>query len=165
MVPNMNMKRALLCCVVAVALAACAGGGSGSGGRAPRGPAQEFNFDTLPPQALAPGQCSLYLWAAGDQQPRFIMVAYDNPAQLIARPNGRDRVLPRTAFAGERVSGIFEDQTFSDGDLALRLEITFDESRPMRDGAAVQRGVLRVRDANDWETVIPVGGMAACAPT
>ena len=164
MVSIMNVRNAILCAFAALVIAGCAGGGSSSRARAPRGPAQEFSFDPLPAQALAPGQCSIYLWAAGDQQPRFIAVAYDNPAQMIARPNGRDRVLQRTDFSGDRVSGIFEQQTFSDGDLTLSLDVTFDESRPMRDGAAVQRGLLRVRDSNDWETVVPVAGMAACAP-
>ncbi|HVK80192.1 MAG TPA: hypothetical protein VM915_06220 [Verrucomicrobiae bacterium] len=162
MVSKLNLARGIAFVLAAIALTACASSGRSS--RAPRGPADEINFEVLQPQPLNPGQCSLYLWAAGDQQPRFIMVASDNPAQLVVRPNGRDKILPRTEFAGQRVSGIFEEQTFSDGRLTLSLDVTFDEARPMRDGALVSRAVVRVRDDNGWETVIPVGGMAACAP-
>ncbi|HEX8902162.1 hypothetical protein [Vitreimonas sp.] len=162
MVSKLKLARGIAFALAAIALTACASGGGN--GRAPRGPADEIRFDVLQPQQLNPGQCSLSLWAAGDQQPRFIMAAYDNPAQLVVRPNGRDRILPRTEFGGQRVSGIFEEQTFSDGRLTLSLDVTFDDARPMRDGAIVRRAIVRVRDDNGWETVIPVGGLAACAP-
>lgn len=123
--------------------------------------AGEMWFEALPPQELPDGHCGLFLWARSPE-PTFIFVAYDTPASAYVRTNGRDRSLRRTNFSGDRVHGHFERQTYSDDRFTLNVELTFDERRPVRDGAIVQEGVVRVVDRQGWETIMPVGGMVAC---
>lgn len=123
--------------------------------------AGEIWFEALPPQQLPSGRCGLFLWARS-AQPVFVLVAYDTPNAAYVRANGRERALERTAFEGDRVHGQFERQTFSDGHLTLDVDLTFDERRPVRDGAIVEHGVIRVVGEEGWQTIVPVGGMVAC---
>jgi hypothetical protein len=122
---------------------------------------QEVRFEALPPQQLDPGVCGLFLWSR-TERPALVLVARDNPAEAKVRVDGRTRDLRRAAFSGDPNSGHFQRQTFSDGRLTLDLEITFDASRPVRDGAIISGGVLRTRDEAGWETMQPVGGLVAC---
>ncbi|MGE0597331.1 MAG: hypothetical protein AB7P07_13290 [Hyphomonadaceae bacterium] len=123
--------------------------------------AGELWFEELPAQHLDAGRCGLFLWTR-QAEPVFVLVAYDVPDSAYVRANGRERMLRRTAFEGERVHGQFERQTFSDGRLSLEVDVQFDLERPIRDGAVVQEGVIRAVDEGGWQTVIPVGGLVAC---
>jgi hypothetical protein len=60
------------------------------------------------------------------------------------------------------VRGHFEQQTYSDGRLTIVVDVRFNTDQQLRDGAAVERGVLRIRDDEGWETIVPVGGILAC---
>jgi hypothetical protein len=127
------------------------------------GPAGALELEALPAQQLESGRCGLFLWARETQaQQVFILVAYDEPAQARIRTGGRIRDLPRTSFAGEPAYGHFERQVFSDAAMTLDLRLNFDSSRPVRDGAVVRDGVLRIEDRGGWQIVRPVGGMVAC---
>lgn len=154
--------RQALACVAACVLSACA-----SGGAAPSYPqsvaGRDMRFDVLEPRPLEAGRCGLYVWAQSAQQPLFIAVAYNTPAQVHVRIDGRERVLPRTSFDGAPNSGHFEVQTFEDRNMALTLDVAFDLERPLRDGASIRSGVMRVRDREGWETIVPIGGLLACA--
>lgn len=123
--------------------------------------AGELWFEALEPQHLDEGRCGLFLWTR-QSEPVFVMVAYDVPDSAYVRANGRERTLRRTAFEGDRIHGQFERQTFSDGRLTLSVEIQFDVTRPIQDGAIVEEGVMRAVDEAGWQTIIPVGGMVAC---
>lgn len=115
----------------------------------------------LPPQSLQAGACGMFLWSRGPQ-PAFVFVAYDTPAVARIAVSGRTIALRRTAFTGERVSGHFERQTFSDGSATVEADVRFDLDRPIRDGAIIGEGVLRLVSPGGWQTVTPVGGMVAC---
>jgi hypothetical protein len=126
-------------------------------------PAGGLELEALPAQQLERGRCGLFLWAREAQaQQVFILVAYDEPAQARIRTGGRIRDLPRTSFAGEPAYGHFERQVFTDAAMTLDLRLNFDSSRPVRDGAVVRDGVLRIEDRGGWQIVRPVGGMVAC---
>ena len=125
--------------------------------------AGDIRFDALTPQRLESGRCGLYIWAQSLQQPLFVLAAYNTPAEAHVRIDGRDRVLPRVSFDGAPTSGHFEEQTFAAGGVSVTLDVTFDLNRPLRDGAAIRQGVMRVRDARGWETIVPIGGLLACA--
>lgn len=161
------LKTARLAALALLALAAagCASAGRNASRPQPRPVtvhAGDIRFDTLEPQELAPGQCGLFLWAHAAEQPAFILVAYSNPAEAHVRANGRDRTLRRTSFEGPIQHGAYERQTFSDRRLTLSVEVHFDPARQLRGGAVLERGVIRMRDEEGWETIVPVGGMAAC---
>jgi hypothetical protein len=127
-----------------------------------RSPPPDIRFEALSPQPLERGRCGLFLWARSSTPPILLMTVSDDPSAARVRANGSQRNLPRTRFAGTPVHGQFERQTFSDGRLTLELEVQFDEERPIRDGAIVKQGVVRVFNPGGWETVMPVGGMVAC---
>lgn len=122
---------------------------------------QTVGLEALPAQSLESGRCGLFLWLR-EAQPVFVFVAYDQPAQARIRTGGRTHDLPRTRFAGEPAYGHFERQTFSDGAVTLDLNVRFDPDRPIRDGAVVREGVLRIEGGDGWQIVAPVGGMVAC---
>lgn len=121
----------------------------------------EVKLEALAPQRLEVGQCGLFLWSRSADQ-SFVMVAYDQPATARLRLDGKDRQLSRTSFAGEPVQGHFETQSFTEGRLSVAIDIEFDPDKPIRDGAILRRGLLRIAEAGGAETVVPVGGMVAC---
>lgn len=157
------LNRALATVALFV-LGACAGQSAGAPASFPQSVAgRDLRFDVLEPRPLEAGRCGLYVWAQSAQQPLFIAVAYNTPAQVHVRIDGRDRVLARTSFDGAPNSGHFEVQTFEDRTIALTLDVAFDLERPLRDGASIRSGVMRVRDREGWETIVPIGGLLACA--
>jgi hypothetical protein len=118
-------------------------------------------LEKLEAQSLEKGQCGLFLWARSTDQ-TFVVVAYDQPSIVRVRIDGRERQLPRTTFSGEPVFGHFESQTFSAGGLTVGIDIEFDADKPVRDGALVKRGLVRYGRQGEPETIMPVGGIAAC---
>jgi hypothetical protein len=156
------LKRALGPALMALCLAGCGAFGGGGAPSAAVPESEELRLEAVPPQRLAPGECGLFLWAQGATQATLALVAFDNPARALYRPNGREREAARTSFSGARVHGHFEEQTFYDRDRTITVSLAFETERPITEGAAVQSGVIRVRDRGGWETVVPVGGMVAC---
>lgn len=124
--------------------------------------AGELRLDALEAQEHPAGRCGLYAWAQTSVRPILALVSFTNPTEARVRINGREQIMPRTAASGESIYGQFETQTFADSGVTITLEVTFDPARQMRDGAAIERGTLRVLDRRGWETIIPIGGMVAC---
>jgi len=145
--------------IIAATLAFCAAAHAQSVGD--RVEAGGITFEALPPQELQAGECGLFLWSKGTR-PVFFLVAYDAPAIVYVRDNGRPRRFNRSRFGGELVSGFFERQTFVDGDITLQLEIEFDEQRQIADGALIKQGVVRVTDKKGWRSIVPVTGIVGC---
>jgi hypothetical protein len=121
----------------------------------------DFSIETLEPQTLEVGECGLFLWSR-DAEPKLMMVAYDKPGMVRLRANDRIMTLPRVAFSGENASGHFEKQRYADDGLTINVEVKFDEARTLRDGAYIKEGVMRITSKRGWDTLIPVGGLAAC---
>lgn len=123
---------------------------------------EAVRLEQLAPQELGQGACGLFLWARATPQPILVLAAFANPAEARIRIDGRDRALRRTTGEGEVRFGHFSVQTFADDSLTIQTDVEFSVSRPMRDGAAIDGGVIRLRDADGWETIIPVTGLLAC---
>nr|WP_281721928.1 hypothetical protein [Nitrosomonas nitrosa] len=121
-----------------------------------------LGLEALDPQPLSPGACGMFLWARAAGEPVFVFAAFSQPPGARVKVRGRERRLARTAAQGAAASGHFERQTFADGSLALTVDVTFDTSRRVVDGSAIERGVIRIEDSEGWETIIPVGGLVAC---
>ena len=158
----LRIARGLIALGAIAATAACAGGARDERSYPQSVVAGDVRLDVLAPQELGVGRCGLFLWAQNAEAPLFIFTAYDNPTQAHVRPSGRERVLRRTAYSGAMVRGHFEQQTYSDGRLTIVVDVRFNTDQQLRDGAAVERGVLRIRDDEGWETIVPVGGILAC---
>jgi hypothetical protein len=145
--------------IKAVAIAALALTGAGLGPAAAQN--DSLVLRELEPQPLEQGQCGLFLWSIGER-PQLVLVAYDQPSGALIFSGGRERYLSRTAFGGEQSSGHFERQTFEGSGLTLRVELSWDGTRQVRDGSVVREAQITLTDREGWETVIPVGGMSGC---
>ncbi len=163
---SMSIARTL-CLAAALVAAGCTPAGRSNQARN-AGPARpaltagEFRFDPIERQPLPLGACGMFLWARSGEQPVLVLAAFANPAEARVRLRGRDRVLRRTGASGASQFGHFETQTFSDDRLTLEVAVSFDESRRLSDGAALERGVIRVEDSEGWQTIVPVGGLIGC---
>lgn len=166
MAPVLKLTRGALAAVLAAGLlAACASAGREERVRSRPETMRGGNvaqFERLAAQSLEPGQCGLFLWAQSSQQPVFIMAAFDDPPQARVRVDGRERILQRTSVEGVSVHGHYEVQTYRSGNVAITVDVTFDNDRRLRDGAVVERGVIRSIGSDGSETIVPVGGMVAC---
>jgi hypothetical protein len=123
--------------------------------------AGDMRFGALPQQELASGHCSLFLWSRSER-PVFILFIDDNPSRATVRLQGKIRSIQRKATSGERVYGHFAKQSFSSDGVSFDLDLTFDEERPIKDGAVIKTGVLRTRTRDGSEAMTPVGGMIGC---
>ncbi len=158
------LKFALSAIAMALAVSAC-GSTSRSREDAVRPgivDAGSMAFEALDPQPLTAGSCGMFLWARSGGEPVFVMAAFARPPEARVKLRGRERQLTRSAAEGAAISGHFERQTYTDGRLTLTVDVTFDTARRIVDGAAIERGVIRVSDREGWETIIPVGGLVAC---
>jgi hypothetical protein len=104
----------------------------------------------------------MFLWGRNGEQPILLLAAFASPAEARVRVNGRDRRLRRMNADGASRYGLFENQSFSDDRMTLEVDVVFDENRELTDGVALERGVIRARDAEGWEVVISVGGLIGC---
>jgi len=124
-----------------------------------------LQFEQLSPQRLAPGRCGMFLWAQAGR-PVLILAAFDQPATAVVQTGGRQRSFERASFSGNPIHGMFERQSYEGGGgVTLEVDVELDTERAMRDGALIKEGVVRVRDREGWETVVPIGGMVACKTT
>lgn len=164
-----NALRVLSALSALLLIAACAASSAGRSqarGSAAVGAIEAGNlrFDALAPQPLRSGVCGMFLWARSAQEPVLVLAAFSIPTEARVRVRGRDHILRRTEAEGQASFGHFERQSFSDGRLSLVVDVTFDASGRLRDGAAIERGVIRTTDRRGEEIIIPVGGMVACEP-
>ncbi len=145
------LKAAIVALVGALTLAAQPAAGQSS----------DLVLEALQPQTLEQGQCGLFLWSLGER-PQLVLVAYDRPSGALIHSDGRERYLSRTGFGGEQTAGHFERQTYSSGGLTLHIELSWDLTRQVRDGAVVREAQITLTDRDGWETMIPAGGMSGC---
>lgn len=122
-----------------------------------------FALQGLAAQKLTPGRCGLFLWSK-TERPVFILYATENPATALVRIGDRDRKLARKGTSGQSLLGHYEKQTFSADKYTLDVDLTYVRDGKMTDGAMIERGVIRSRDAKGAVTVVPVGGMIGCKP-
>lgn len=120
-----------------------------------------LHFSALPAQILSPGRCGLFLWSKSDR-PVFVLFATEAPAQATVRLDGRTRQLKRASTSGQPIYGHFEKQTFTDNTATFEVDLTYDRSKAVQDGAVIEQGFLRATDKNGFEAILPVGGMIGC---
>lgn len=120
-------------------------------------------FGELAQQQLAPGQCALFLWA-NTSPARRILMATQNPASARVVMKGKTLDLPLTAWDGEQVMGLYQEQTFSGEGLTVTVRFRAEAPRGLVGGVVARDGSVELKDATGWETVVPAAGMIACQP-
>lgn len=154
-----SILKRIACAATALAIAGVAGAQS-VGEQVSLG---GFALQGLAAQTLTPGRCGLFLWSK-TERPVFILYATENPAQALVRISGHDKKLARKTTSGESLLGHYEKQTFAADKYSLEVDLTYARDGKMTDGAMIERGVMRSRDAKGTVTVVPVGGMIGCKP-
>ncbi|MGF1462884.1 MAG: hypothetical protein ACFB2Z_06930 [Maricaulaceae bacterium] len=114
----------------------------------------------LPRQDLAPGECALFLWTRR-QPPQFVFMGRTNGEALLALADGPAK-LERTAFTGEPIRQQFSEQTFFEPKEQLEVKVSVTRGRELDDGVTAPSGVIRLKRASGWQTVVPVGGLVGC---
>ncbi len=156
------MIRLLTFCLVA--LTATAAQAAPKTQNAPKPNDGGVPFGELAQQQLAPGQCALFLWAKTSPARRILMATL-NPASARVVMKGKTLDLPLTAWDGEQVMGLYEEQTFTGQGLTLTVRFHGQAPKGLIDGIVARDGSVELKDAAGWETVVPAAGMIACQPT
>jgi hypothetical protein len=89
------------------------------------------------------------------------MLSASPPFARIATPAGA-RDLPQTAGAGEPRFGLTPEARYADSELALRVELRFEEAQGLVGGALARDGALSVETSGADAIVIPVAGILGC---
>lgn len=144
--------------------------GSGAPTRAERGaPAAAVSGDEnlrigeLAPRNLGAGECGLFLWTRAASP---MLVFFSNPTRGSGAivVNGRELTLRRLDVRGGAGGERYGDQIFTTASGDIRVELTINESEPLENGVRVPSAALNVVDEAGWNTVLTVGGLAACQP-
>lgn len=157
------MRTPGLCVIGAVLATSGLAAASPALAEAAPAPTGGLRLEALPTQTLATGQCALFLWAR-TTPPRRVFMALQDPAVARIRIKGRSVDLPRTAAEGESAYGHSPMQRYEGEGITLTMSIQMDARSGLVGGAVIPTGSLEYRDAEGWETIIPVAGMVGCQP-
>lgn len=126
---------------------------------------QEFpRIGKLPPQDLSPGECGLFLFS-GRPSPRFVFFGEAAAAKGKMIIDGEETIFLRTEASGEVFELHFSNQKYISPALGLEvfLEVVPEDEEVSQDGRRISSGTLRMKGANGWSMVMPVGGAASCS--
>lgn len=118
---------------------------------------------TLPQQTLEPGRCALALWTR-EARPRLVGMAFGDPARLRVDVGAGVRDLALSEAAGAALGGFAPRARYAAGDLAVSFDLDL-EGREGFAGAVARMGAVRLEPVAGDAAVVPVAGIAACAPS
>lgn len=117
----------------------------------------------LPPQRLAPGKCGLFLW--GMSAPRQFVFFAESPATSgLVLLDGAPVRLPVTSSGGEVFGQFVSELELKEAASGRVVEVTLKPGENLDGGQRVDSGNITIRDAQGWETILPVTGVRACIP-
>lgn len=117
----------------------------------------------LPPQRLLPGQCGLFLW--GMSAPRkFVFFTEGTAGEALILVNDEPASMPMTVAGGEVFGQFLTEMTFADARSGGSVSVSIKPGEALEGGQRVESGNLLYRNADGWETILPVTGVRACMP-
>lgn len=147
--------------LLALALAGCATGPTPRRA-APTGPADDgIPLDALPRQALAPGQCALFIWKAGNEA-RLVLMARTDPQVARISLKGQPLDLARTDAPAALAGATFADAHYANGGVKVALAVTLEQRATLQGGAVVTGGTMQLDLPGGESYVMPVAGLLAC---
>lgn len=146
-------------------LAACASG-SDQGFVAAKAVAPAISAvpkEGLPPQELKPGQCGLFLW--GMSAPRmFVLFKEGASGNALILMDGIPTSLAMTSSGGDVFGQFMTQMKFANPASGQTVTMTLEPGQSLDGGQRVESGNLLFRNADGWETILPVTGVRACMP-
>lgn len=147
-------------------VAACAGGPNpvADSSAAVASAIRSVPKDGLSPQHLEPGQCGLFLW--GMSAPRkFVFFKEGTSGDALILVDDVPTSIPMTSAGGDVFGQFMTQMKFAKVGSGETVVATIEPGQPLDGGQRVESGTLLFRDANAWETVLPVTGVRACLPS
>ncbi|MEM8988532.1 MAG: hypothetical protein AAGC95_17605 [Pseudomonadota bacterium] len=167
-----KLIRAMAICGLS-GLVACAGGAgapnvskAGDGPARPSPPAsgdlsdEGFRLAELPPRQMAPGECGMFLWSL-PPQPRLVYFSGDDRRGAVMNIAGAEVRFARTEVSGDAFFQQYSEQSFV-SPTEMRLDVSVALGEETASGLTLPSGALRLSQANGWEMVAPVTGIAGC---
>lgn len=123
--------------------------------------ADAIPLGALPRQALAKGECGLFLWIAS-QPPRLVLMAKSaSPPFARIMLDGRLIDLPRIGANSADFAGS-PSALYGDGRVSAAIEVTLEVRRGLSAGGVVTGGSLRIERTDGDGFAVPVSGLLAC---
>ncbi|MGF7147895.1 hypothetical protein FHS96_001504 [Sphingomonas zeicaulis] len=117
----------------------------------------------LPPQAAPRAGCGLYLYVGSAGQ-ALVLAADSSTGTARIMLDGLVAVLPFAGFEGVPRTGFSPRMRYASDAVAVDLDLDMDDRREMTDGAAIERGALRLDRTGGDSIALPVKGVIACVP-
>lgn len=116
--------------------------------------------DRLSARELDQGDCGMFVWTA-DKARRFILYSQADKANANWWTEDGEVLVARVSDSGFSVYGQPPIQEFrmSDGG---SLSMTLNDPEDINNGIRYKSGAVHVSDAQGWDKVIPVVGLAGC---
>jgi len=157
--------RALLLASAIAAMTACAGTPDASPAADTQSAAatRDVPAEGLLPQRLAPGQCGLFLW--GMSAPRkFVFFTEGTAGDALILIDDMATRLPMTSAGGDVFGQFLTQMGFTDAATGSTVVVTIEPGEALEGGQRVDTGNILFRNAEGWETILPVTGVRACMP-
>lgn len=163
--------RAAFAVVFVAVLAACSAASTVpfiGGGDSETASPSDYTIGSLPGQRLDGGQCGVFLWSrvpagAPGLTPELVFFSRGSDGVGKINFNGDIYELPRSGVSGQRITDQFTGQSYVSRNGVLAVVMDVDRGDPVSGGVRLPSGTVRV-NYGQWETVIPVAGLAGCQP-
>ncbi len=115
----------------------------------------------LPPQTLAPEECGMFLWTATEPR-RFIFFSKAQSRAGKLNVAGVEILLAEASARGDLFGQFMTETVYNASDRVVTVTVV--PGDVIEDGQRISSGKISVRDAEGWETIMPVLGLRACQP-
>ena len=169
------MKRLAMVIGAAMWLGACAGGLPGkppgmtadeaeaarSGQAPPVSGVTGEGLEALPPQTLASGECGLFFWTSAAPH-RFVLFENESRQSAKILHEGRMHTIGVVPQRADFVTGDAFSRVYLDRQSNLVLTLTGEVGEEGRAGVLIERALLKARELDGTEIVVPVLGLRSC---
>ncbi|TNE66115.1 MAG: hypothetical protein EP335_03935 [Alphaproteobacteria bacterium] len=114
----------------------------------------------LPPQRLDKGKCGLFLWLKRPDAPLVFFQRSDGVASVAL--DGKVQSPHRTEKSAPITMQYFEDQTFRQADMTIKVTVQPESLRSLQQGLKLPTGSMSVATDAGWSAVLPVAGVIGC---
>jgi hypothetical protein len=116
----------------------------------------------LAPRDLKSGDCGLFVWSA--EATRRLILFSQNSTGLAAWHDGsQEHVLTLKTRAGDKTLLQYPEQELVTQTGKL-ISLSLRKAQAIESGMRYKAGVLSYTDSEGWRAVVPVVGLASCAP-